>query len=203
LVVTGGVTEEDRAQVARETDFYDLKGSLEAAIAVLNRPPLRFADGPAKHLREGQRASIMLANGSRIGSLGRLCETVANAYKFRQPIYVAELDLTSLLVSEEIAVHYEPLPRYPSVVRDVTILVDRRVTLEDLLGAVARQGVADCRRAQLVGTYEGTNIPEGKRAVTLRVEYRSEERTLRDDEVEERQRSLIDSLLSQFSAQLH
>jgi phenylalanyl-tRNA synthetase beta chain len=54
-----------------------------------------------------------------------------------------------------------------------------------------------------VGTYEGANIPEDKRAVTLRIEYRSDERTLRDEEVEERHRALIDSLLHQYSAQLH
>ncbi|MGH9968752.1 MAG: phenylalanine--tRNA ligase subunit beta [Pyrinomonadaceae bacterium] len=203
LIASGGAGEEDRAQAARETDFYDLKGSLEAAVAALNRGPLGFAGVTIKHLREGQAAKITLADGTTIGSLGRLAESVADAYKFRQPVYVAELDLTSLLAAEENAVHYEPLPRYPSVVRDMTILVDRHVTLHDLLQAVAKERVEDCRRAQLVGTYEGSNISEGKRAVTLRIEYRSDERTLRDEEVEERQRGLIDSLLRQYSAQLH
>ena len=54
-----------------------------------------------------------------------------------------------------------------------------------------------------MGTYEGKNIPEDQRSVTLRMEYRSDERTLRDDEVEERHRELIDSLLNKFSAKLH
>jgi phenylalanyl-tRNA synthetase beta chain len=54
-----------------------------------------------------------------------------------------------------------------------------------------------------VGTYEGKNIPDGKRSVTLRIEYRSDERTLRDEEVEERHRHLIDSLVDKFSAKLH
>jgi len=95
------------------------------------------------------------------------------------------------------------LPRYPSVVRDLTILVDRQITLEELLASIEEEQVDDCRGAQFVGTYEGASIPEGKRAVTLRIEYRSDERTLRDEEVEERQRRLIDSLLRQYSAQLH
>jgi phenylalanyl-tRNA synthetase beta chain len=77
------------------------------------------------------------------------------------------------------------------------------VTLEELLLSVEEQRVDDCLGAQLVGTYEGANIPEDKRAVTLRIEYRSDERTLRDEEVEERHRALIDSLLHQYSAQLH
>ncbi len=203
LIATGGAGEENRAQALRETDFYDLKGSLEAALAAMNRGPLRFTKAQVKHLREGQSARILLADGTPIGSLGRLAESVSDAYKFRQPVYVAELDLTRLLAAEELPVQYAPLPRYPSVVRDLTILVDRQITLEELLRTIEEQQVDDCRGAQLVGTYEGANIPEDRRAVTLRIEYRSDERTLRDEEVEERQRGLIDSLLRQYSAQLH
>ena len=203
LIATGGAIEENRAQADREVDLYDLKGSLEAAVAATIRGSLGFTKAPAKHLQEGQAARIMLEDGTTIGSIGRLAESVANAYKFRQPVYVAELDLTSLLGSEEKPVQYRPLPRYPSVVRDLTILVDRQVTLAELLHAIDERRIADCRGARLVGTYEGSNIPEAKRAVTLRIEYRSDERTLRDEEVEERQRSLIDSLLRQYSAQLH
>jgi phenylalanyl-tRNA synthetase beta chain len=203
LIATGGASEENRAQAARETDFYDLKGSLEAAVSAMNRGPLRFAKAQPKHLREGQSARILLADGTTIGSLGRLADSVSDVYKFRQPVYVAELDLTRLLTAEEVPAHYEPLPRYPSVVRDLTILVDRQITLDELLDTIEEQQVADCRGAQLVGTYEGANIPEDRRTVTLRIEYRSEERTLRDEEIEERQRSLIDSLLRRYSAQLH
>ncbi len=203
LVATGGVSEENRAQAARETDFFDLKGSLEAAVAVMNRGPLRFTKARVKHLREGQSAAILLADGTPIGLLGKLADSVADSYKFRQPVYVAELDLTRLLTAEELPAQYKPLPRYPSVVRDLTILVDCQITLEALLRTIEELQIVDCRGAQLVGTYEGANIPDDKRAVTLRIEYRSDERTLRDEELEERQRSLIDSLLRQYSATLH
>ncbi|HKY28798.1 MAG TPA: phenylalanine--tRNA ligase subunit beta [Pyrinomonadaceae bacterium] len=203
LIATGGNVEADRAQSTRETDFYDLKGALEAAVAATNRGPLRFVKAPVQHLRDGQSARILLPDGTHIGSLGRLAETIADLYKFRQPVYVAELDLTSLLAVAENPVQYKPLPRYPSVVRDSTLLVDRNVSLQELLLAIEGERIADCRGAQLVGTYEGAKIPEGKRAVTLRIEYRSDERTLRDEEVEERQRQLIDKVLEKFGAELH
>jgi phenylalanyl-tRNA synthetase beta chain len=95
------------------------------------------------------------------------------------------------------------LPRYPSVVRDTTLIVARDVSLSALVEAIESERVADYAGTKLVGTYEGKNIPEGKRSVTLRLEYRSDERTLRDDEVEERHRKLIDSLVQKFSAELH
>jgi phenylalanyl-tRNA synthetase beta chain len=203
LVATGGVLKARHAQATRETDFYDLKGALEACVAAMNLESLQFAAGAVKHLRAGQAALISVADVGVIGSIGRLAEAVAAQYKFRQPVYVAELDLSQLLVSGESAVLYHPLLRYPSVVRDVTLLLDRKISVAELLSAIERENIPECRGAEFVGTYEGKNIPPGMRTVTLRVEYRADDRTLRDEEVEERQRSLIDSLLQKYSAQLH
>jgi phenylalanyl-tRNA synthetase beta chain len=203
LIATGGATEEGRAQAIRETEFYDLKGALEAAIAATKVGPVAFSRAVVKHLREGQAAKITLADGTTIGSMGRLAEPVATSYKFRQPVYVAEVDLTALLDSEPRSAQYVPLPRYPSVMRDVTLLVERDVNFADLVESIDAEQVDDNRGVMLVGIYEGENIPADKRSITLRVEYRSGERTLRDEEVEERHRGLIDSLLRRFSAELH
>jgi phenylalanyl-tRNA synthetase beta chain len=203
LIATGGAIEQGRSQPTREIDFYELKGALEAGIDATRLGPLRFSRATVKHLREGQAAAITLPDGARIGSIGRLAESIATAYKFRQPAYVAELDLTALLESEQQSVQYRSLPRYPSVIRDVTLLVSRDVNFAALQEAIDAQQIADYSGARLVGTYEGENIPASKRSITLRLEYRSAERTLRDEEVEERHRSAIDSLLEKFGAELH
>jgi phenylalanyl-tRNA synthetase beta chain len=89
------------------------------------------------------------------------------------------------------------------VTRDITLLVSREVNFADLVRFVDSAQVANYAGVTLVGVYEGKNIPEDKRSITLRMEYRSAEGTLRDDEVEERHRELIDSLLVKFSAKLH
>jgi phenylalanyl-tRNA synthetase beta chain len=203
LIASGGASEQDRAQAPRELDFYDLKGALEAAIAAMNLPPLVFAEAQVKHLRVGQAANISLADGTVIGSTGALTETISAGYKFRQRVYVAELNLTPLFEIEEHEIKYRPLPRYPSVVRDVTLLVDRNVGFTELVAGIESEVIDDYQRVNLVGTYEGQNIPGDRRSVTLRVEYRSNQRTLRDDEVEERHRRLLDSLLKKFNAELH
>jgi phenylalanyl-tRNA synthetase beta chain len=203
LIATGGATEEGRAQASREIDFYELKGALEASLDAMKLVPFSFTRGSVRHLRDGQAARITLADGTAVGSAGRLAESLATSYKFRQPVFVAELDLTALLDSERRAAQYVPLPRYPSVVRDVTLLVSRDVNFADVVRFVDAEQIANYAGVMLVGTYEGKNIPEDKRSVTLRMEYRSDERTLRDDEVEERHRELIDSLLNKFSAKLH
>jgi phenylalanyl-tRNA synthetase beta chain len=203
LIATGSIQEEGRAQGSKEVDFYDLKGALEAAIDAMKLGPVNFAGRQFKHLREGQSAAIVLANGTAIGNIGRLSEAIAANYKFRQPVYIAELDLTALLESQARTIQYQPLPRYPSVVRDITLLVARDIRFSELRETIQSQKLADYAGVKLVGTYEGKNIPEGQRSITLRIEFRSDERTLRDEEVEQRNRELIDSLLKKFSAQLH
>jgi phenylalanyl-tRNA synthetase beta chain len=203
LIATGGKMEEGRAQATSEIDFYELKGALEAAVDATKLGPLGLAKADVKHLRAGQAAAILLADGAAIGTIGRLAESIAASYKFRQPVYVAELDLTTLLASEPRSIQYAPLPRYPAVVRDVTLLVERDVSFAALVQAINSEGIADYRGAMLVGTYESEKIPESKRSITLRIEYRSDERTLRDEEVEARHRGLIDLLVETFSAELH
>jgi phenylalanyl-tRNA synthetase beta chain len=199
MVITGGAKDENRATAERELDFYDLKGALDAALDSTNLAPLQYSKTEVKHLRSGQAAALSLVDGLRIGSAGRLADSVTASYKFRQPVFVVELDLSQLLAGPERVVHYKPLPRYPSVHRDLSLLLDRGVQFEDILIAIRKEDVRECRQAVLVGTYEGANIPADKRSITLRLEYRSDERTLTDEEVEERHAKLTSSLLGKFS----
>jgi phenylalanyl-tRNA synthetase beta chain len=203
LAITGGATEEDRAQAARELDFYDLTGAIAAAAEAMKLGPIYFAKATIKHLRAGQAAAIKLADGRVIGAVGRLAETVAALYKFRQPVYVGELDLSMLLATKEKETQYRPLARYPGVVRDVTLQVDRHETLAEMLEAIACEKNEFCRSAKLVGIFQGASVPDGKRAVTLRLEYRSDDRTLRDDEVEEMHRAIVNAIAQKVGAELH
>lgn len=201
LVATGGAIEANKAQADRDLDFFDVKGALETAVDWMSLSPLSFAQTSAPHLRVGQSARINLSDGTEIGTIGWLAEAVAAGYKFRHAVYVLELDLDALLNGPARIVQYSSLPRYPSVVRDISLLLNRNITLDDVVKVVRDKQVADFRDVKLVGTFEGGNIPSSKRSVTLRLEYRSDERTLRDEEVEERHAQLTSSLLDTFSAQ--
>jgi phenylalanyl-tRNA synthetase beta chain len=201
LVATGGAIEANKAQAERELDFFDVKGALETAVDWMSLNPVAFIPAASAQLREGQSAHIKLSDGTEVGTIGRLAESVAASYKFRYPVYVMELNLDALLNGPARIVQYATLPRYPSVVRDISLLLNRSIALDDLLHAVKEKRIADFRGVKLVGTFEGGNIPSSKRSVTLRLEYRSDERTLRDEEVEERHAQLTSSLLETFAAQ--
>jgi len=201
LVATGGTLEADRAQAARDLDFFDVKGALESAIEAMNLPGATFAAAAVKHLRPGQSA-VIRANGAPVGSIGRLAEGVAANYKFRQPVFVAEVDLTALLELPEQPVLYSPLPRFPSIVRDVSLLVDRQVPVGELVSTAENQSVPHFIAANFVGIYEGEGIPDNQRSVTLRFEYRAPDRTLRDEEIDDVHWSLVKALQEKFSAEV-
>ncbi|HTH20045.1 MAG TPA: phenylalanine--tRNA ligase subunit beta, partial [Candidatus Udaeobacter sp.] len=201
LVATGGTLEADRAQAARDLDFFDVKGALESAIEAMNLPGATFAAAAVKHLRPGQSA-VIRANGAPVGSIGRLAEGVAANYKFRQPVFVAEVDLTALLELPEQPVLYSPLPRFPSIVRDVSLLVDRQVSVGELVSTAENHGGPHFIAASFVGTYEGEGILDNQRSVTLRFEYRALDRTLRDEEIDDVHWSLVKALQEKFSAEV-
>ena len=201
LVATGGFAEADRAEATHTLDFFDLKGAVESAIEAMNLPAANFAAAAVKHLRPGQSAAIH-ANGTEVGSIGRLADVVSANYKFRQPVFVAELDLTTLLEMNEQPVLYSPLPRFPSIVRDVSLLVDRQVPVSELLATARKQNGTHFVAANLVGIYEGEGISDSKRSVTLRFEYRAPDRTLRDEEIDQVHWTIVKTIQEKFNAEI-
>ena len=137
----------------------------------------------------------------QIGTIGRLEETIAGGYKFRQPVYLAELDLSALFELTERPVLYSRLPRFPSIVRDVSLLVDRKVSVADLIMGAENENANYFVGVSFVGTYEGEGIGDSKRSVTLRFEYRADDRTLRDEEVDAVHWPIIEVLKAKFNAE--
>ncbi len=183
LVLTGNETLQNKAMPLREFDFYDAKGALEAAASAMNLPALDFHPKDVSHLRRGQSAEISLG-GKAVGTIGRLNDEISAAYKFRQPVFVTEVDLETLLEAKEKTILYQPLPVYPSIVRDVSLLVKRDVSFADVQRTIAEQKFELCRKIEFVDVYEGAGVADDQRSITIRLEYRSDERTLLEEEVE-------------------
>ncbi|MBS1795722.1 MAG: phenylalanine--tRNA ligase subunit beta [Acidobacteria bacterium] len=199
LVMTGGETLEQKAMTGREFDFFDAKGALENAIHATNAPALEYAAADVRHLRKGQAAEIRL-DGRTVGTLGRLSDEVAQGYKFRQPVFVAEIDLETILAHREQTAVYRPLPVYPSVERDVSLLVKRTVSFEAIKKSIGGLGFELLKKVEFVDVYEGKGVPDDERSLTLRLVYRSDERTLVEAEVEPVHTAILRNLEEIFDA---
>lgn len=199
LVLSGGKVHQNRAMTAREFDFYDAKGTLEAALDSIGFTNAVFSAEDVRHLRKGQSASVSV-NGKKIGYLGRLSDEIAASYKFKQPVFVAEIDLQTALEEKTPPVLYHPLPKYPTVLRDVSLLVKRSVSFADIQKLVRENAPEICRSVEFVDVYEGKGVADDERSITIRLEYRSNERTLIDAEIDEIHGSIIKSLEGNLDA---
>ena len=193
LALTGGETLQKYLEPIRPLDFYDAKGAVEAALEAVGFPSVEFRAEDIQHLRPGQSAAILI-DGGMVGYVGRVNESISAGYKFRSPVFVAELDLDNVLTRNVAPVHYRPLPKYPSVVRDVSFLVGRDLTFDDIRSTVIDCGVELCRNIGFVDVFEGKGVIEGKRSLTVRLEYRSDERTLIEDEITTAHGKIIETL---------
>lgn len=191
LAITGGEVYQDRSMVGRSLDFYDAKGAIEAALDAAGVRNVTIGRANVKHLRVGQSASI-LADGRRIGFVGRLSDEIASLYKFKQPVYVAELNLSLALIISPEQIIYRPLVKFPGIVRDVTFIVDRGIEFQSIRQSIESQSYEICRSVMFVDVYEGKGLEEDQRSITVRFEYRNDERTLTEDEVEGLHKKLID-----------
>jgi phenylalanyl-tRNA synthetase beta chain len=199
LVLTGSETFENKAMTTREFDFYDAKGALENALDATNAPNLEFAASDVKHLRKGQSAEIRL-NGKTVGTIGRLSDEIAQNYKFRQPVFVAEIDLETVLAEKEPPVLYRPLPVYPSIERDVSLLVKRNISFAEIKQAIESEGFELLRKVEFVDVYEGKGVADDARSLTIRLVYRSDERTLIESEVETVHNQILQKTEEKFDA---
>lgn len=199
LVLTGNEVFENKAMTFREFDFYDAKGALESAMDSTNAPNLEFSAKDSKHLRKGQSAEILL-NGKPVGSIGRLNDEIAQSYKFRQPVFVAEIDLQTVLAEKEQTVLYRPLPIYPSVERDVSLLVKRSVSFAEMKQAIESEGFELLRKVEFVDVYEGKGVADDERSLTIRLVYRSDERTLVEEQVETVHTQILKKTEEKFGA---
>jgi phenylalanyl-tRNA synthetase beta chain len=183
LVLTGGERHENVSIPKRDLDFYDAKGAVQAALAAAGISEAEFGSANVKHLQPGQAASVVL-NGQIVGYLGRLADSMASQSKFKQPVYVAELNLDTALALPAALAAYRPLSKYPSIVRDVSFLGPRTISFKQIRDAAVAANFDLLGAVDFVDVYEGKGVPKGQRSLTIRFEYRSDDRTLTEEDVE-------------------
>jgi phenylalanyl-tRNA synthetase beta chain len=194
---------------AREVDFFDIKGVVERLCQAL-RVEARTDPHREAWLMPGRSAALVHdgshraeSRGSKLGVLGQLAPSVAEAHGLPagDPVYVAELDLDA---AERVAgageLRVEPLPRYPSVTRDVSILIADTLSAEAVRATIREAAPATLVRIREFDRYQGKGIPEGKVSLSLRLTFRSSERTLTDPEIQAAMEAIVGALREKHGA---
>lgn len=207
LVMTGARNENAWQGMSERVDFYDLKGVIESIAARLEIRFLHFAaNSGISYLHPGRTAliSLRVASGGRqtIGHLGQLHPQVAARYKFRQPVFIAELDFGFLLQAEKAGIRYRPLPKFPTVTRDLAILLDEQVEYSAIENEILALPIQELMSVRLFDLFTGNALPAGKRSLALTLRYRAEDRTLTEAEINTAHEQVVSLVRERFAAEI-
>ena len=177
-----------------------MKGAVEVVMSALNISGFTIHRARVEYLHPGQSA-VLIKDGVEVGRFGRLHPRLASLYKFRQPVFVAEIEFEKLLEFPADEVSYNALPRMPATSRDVSTLLPEAVSWGDIQKAISDLRQSEVVEVTLFDTYKGKEMPEGARSLAFRVTYRGDGRTLTDEEVG-RMHERVRQALERLGAQL-
>ena len=183
----------------RPVDFYDLKGDVEALLALSQPDAFAFRPGSHPALHPGQCADVT-RDGRTVGHLGRLHPRLAAQLDLPKGLYLFELALEPLRLGR--LPHFEPVSDQPRVQRDLAFVVDADVPAGEMVAA-AHQACDDrLRQVHIFDLYQGDNIEAGRKSLALTLTFQDPSRTLKDAQVNDLVEAVVSQLKQQFKATL-
>ena len=185
-----------------KVDYFDLKGIVENVLSTLGIINVSFnRESSNESFHPGKTASVY-SKKEYIGVLGEIHPDVCDNYSIDENTYIAVLNLDMLVKLSSNVIEYLPLPKYPAVTRDLAVLVEDSILVQQLEDIIRKQGSNLLDSIKLFDVYKGSQIPEGKKSVAYALSYRAENKTLTDVEVNKTHDKIIRSLEHQLGAEL-
>jgi len=179
-------------------DFYDAKGIIEGLFGQLG-VEVSFEAGSDESLHPFKQAAVVVG-GKRLGVVGELHPKVADAFEIAEEVYLFEVDLMALLPFTIGHKMFQPISRFPAVVRDMALVVDAGVTNAQVQAIMRAFPLVT--EVSLFDLYSGEQLLAGKKSLAYRITYQSPKHTLTDDEVNKVQQQILDKLSKQLGATL-
>ncbi|MFS0593525.1 phenylalanine--tRNA ligase subunit beta [Cytobacillus horneckiae] len=185
----------------KPVDFFVLKGILEGLFSKLGLlEKIEFAKLEKEGLHPGRTAEILLS-GEAIGVIGQVHPKVEKELDLKET-YVFELSLEALLEAEVEPLKYEAIPRYPSITRDIALVVDKTTAAGELATIIRQAGGKLLKEVNVFDLYEGDRMEEGKKSIAFSLRYFDPERTLTDDDVVKAHDKVLTAVKDQAGAVL-
>ena len=202
---TGAAREQGLYDPAREYNFADLKGDLDAIGALSGG--FHWDDSGPEWLNTAKRGTLRLGNegNQAIGAAGLLAKRIADKFKFRQDVHLAELELGPvycMFYGVKNNRRYEPLPRFPGVERDFSLFLDDGKTFAEVKKAIEALGIPEVTSIAAADLFRGKNVPAGKYSLLVRVTFQSREVTLTEVQITEYSARIVSALEKTLGASL-
>ncbi|MCD6452805.1 MAG: phenylalanine--tRNA ligase subunit beta [Dehalococcoidales bacterium] len=198
-----GVLNGSRAELSRWGgdglfDFYDAKGIIEGMLGRLGAG-VSFEEASDASLHPNKQVAIVVG-GTRVGIIGELHPEVLQAFEIGDTVALFEINLPRLLSIIPSYRMYQPVARFPTVERDIALIVDDKVTHQKVTDII--QSLPLVIRVTLFDVYSGKQVPAGKKSLAYRLTFQSPSHTLTDKEVDRVQQKILDKLSSELGATL-
>ena len=180
-------------------DLFDLKGFLEEFLDQFGLRGITYARRPDSTALFIESATIQLGK-FQLGELGQLHPSLAKGYDLRDAVLLAELNLDVLLARRNTTRSFKPLPAFPSIRRDIAMLVPEATAHDAVLQVVKETKPANLESVELFDVFRGQNVPRGQKSMAYAFTYRSPERTLTDAEANAAHEKLVARLKQRLQA---
>jgi phenylalanyl-tRNA synthetase beta chain len=182
------------ASAIPDLDFFDLKGVLEAISADLHLGGVGFEPSKAPYLHPG-KAAAWSAGGKRLGDFGELHPKIGEVFGLAgRTVLVSEIDVDALQAHAPERFNYTPVPRFPSALRDIAVVVDEKIAAATVATEIRAAGSGLLRQVRLFDLYRGESIPPGTKSLAYALSYQAEDHTLTDKEVDKTHKKIEDRL---------
>lgn len=205
LGATGLIREKTIYEPAREFSFTDMKGDLDRIAELAGGASWQKTS--QNWLGAGRAAQVFFGgdSGAPTGIAGQLAKRVADQLKLRQDVFVAELKLEPLLHAIEVAnaaLKYQPIPRFPAVERDFSLVLCDGVSFAKVKEAIYSLSIPELEHIEAADLFHGGQIPAGKFSLMIRVTFQSAQATLTDAQIADYSLRIVSALEKELGAAL-
>lgn len=200
--VTGQLLANNWHVADRPVDFFQVKGMVEQYLKNMGLADqvTYVADQSRSEMHPGRTANVMLGD-QLVGFVGQVHPKTAQAYKIPET-YVFELNIENLLSAKKIGNEYTPVSKFPTITRDIALLVDTSVTNADIVALIKQRGGAFLKDVHLFDVYSGNHLPVGKKSLAYTLTYQDDHDTLKEDQVNAAFDKVTKYLTSQLGAEV-
>ncbi len=203
--IAGAITGRRNAQGWNQTndmvDFYDAKGIIEELLANLRVTRYTVEAGTHYAMHPGKTA-LFKKGRDVIATVGEVHPAVLSAYGITKPVYIFELDATTVMKYMAKDLKYKALPKYPATSRDLAMLVDVDVNAADIEKAMTKVAGQNLTQITLFDVYTGKQVEEGKKSLAFSLTFQSNDKTLTDAEIDPAIEKIVAKLQKDFNANL-
>ncbi len=185
-----------------DVDFYDIKGVCEEMFSELHINDVeyeRLEDNPIYH---PGRSAVIKVNGKTLGVIGEVHPSVLRNFEIGVKAYMGELDFTAIFNAANRDVKYTALTKFPAVTRDFSIVVDLATPVAAIEKVMKKSGGKLLSKLELSDVYTGSQIPEGKKSVMYKAEFKAPDRSLTGEEADNLHAKIVKNLGNELGAAL-